>query len=588
MKKIQICLFLLVAVCIAWSCGEDENMDPLGEWELSSAVLGTPSSGASITLDEETPTQVFQFDWQPATASNRFVVSYTFLLVPAESQDYANPILSITPGSAGKERLVKPTAEQIDYALWTKCYPAGQPVNLKWVVVAKAIEKEAVASNPITITRFATDYEPTTLFVTGAATEAGADPAEATPMRARTNADDEQTGVFDVYTTLTEGSTYTFRDRADGVSRVYGGADGTIEACGPAITAPATGQYRITVDLNSGTYELLKIDRWSLVGDAVEGGWGGDVPLTYKGNGVWESKIEFLKPYDDAGFIFRANGDWGYAMKRVKGTASANGRSGNVILESEAGSAGVEVEDLKIDGSGMHTVTLDLNAGAYNFNIVPDAAPPGNNTAIIGKTTNPDADAVTGNFTIGTYQAPEKLYLVSGGAMVAELTKNGNTFTSKYLALEKSKKYILNSASDGSGTTYNNIGNGEISVDHDQAYMLTVNFETGKLQWKHYNMKLFHWQDAEGGWDARKEYAMTYIHPYKFQATNVALTGGHASKFNSPWDVQFGTAGTALTGTMNNAGDSKNFMGITQSGNYDATITVSDDYATAEYSFVKK
>ncbi len=78
---------------------------------------------------------------------------------------------------------------------------------------------------------------------------------------------------------------------------------------------------------------------------------------------------------------------------------------------------------------------------------------------------------------------------------------------------------------------------------------------------------------------------MTYIHPYKFEVT-ATLNGGFHSKFNSPWEVQFGTDAKALSGTMTNGGD--NFTGITQNGTYKATIVVSPDYQTAEYSFVKQ
>ena len=68
----------------------------------------------------------------------------------------------------------------------------------------------------------------------------------------------------EVYTTLTAGGTYQFRDQANLQSREYGGAEGELEGCGPAITTPETGQYRVTVNLNDNTYELLHIDRWSL------------------------------------------------------------------------------------------------------------------------------------------------------------------------------------------------------------------------------------------------------------------------------------------------------------------------------------
>jgi hypothetical protein len=582
MKRISAYLFLLLGLSMAWSCGEDDNMEPLGEWELSEPVLGAPVAGTTIILDENEPTETTRFEWNPAVATNRFVVAYRFVLVPAGSDDYSDPILQITPSNSGKDLFVQPTAAQIDYALWAACYPAGSDVNLKWAVIARAIETETVAAQNITFTRFETEYMPSELFITGSGTESGPDAENATAMRAKTNAEGDPAYVFEAYTTLTEGGTYQFRDQANLLSRAYGGADGTLEGCGPAITAPETGQYRVTVDLINNTYELLKIERWSLVGDAVEGGWGGDVPLAYKGDGVWESKIEFYEPYETAGFIFRANGNWSYLYKRIAGTATSDNNGGDLVMESEAGD--IEFEDAPGPAPGVYTVTLDLSSAPYKYRLVKEVT--GTPVAaIIGQTTNPNGDAVSGSFDFGSYDTPAELYLLSDGAVVATLTKDGDVYSSvTFLALQQSKTYTLNSASDGSGTTYNTIGDGTIAVARDQAYLLTVNFETGKLNWKYYNLKLFHWNDA-GGWDARAEHLMTYSHPYTFEVT-AALTGGFDSKFNSPWEVQFGTASTTLSGTMTNGGP--NYKGIVQSGNYKATVEVSDDYTTATYSFVKQ
>ncbi len=584
MKNLIRYFLLLTAPCMVWSCGEDENMDPVGDWELANPTLTSPAEGTALILDQSQPDAAIQFGWEPAVASNRFLVSYKVYLVPAEAEGIDDPILELTPGNSGRDRTVSVTADQLDYALWARCYPAGAAAQVEWVVQASAIEKSVTVSSPLTVTRFADERMPDALYISGAATEAGANPSDATPMRARTNAEGDPTGVFDVYITLTEGETFHFLDRAAAGAKVFGGSDGAMAGCGTPIAAPETGQYRVTVDFNDNTYTLWKVENWSVVGDAFEGGWGGDVPLAYKGNGIWESKVNFLSP--NAGWIFRANGDWAYIMKRIPGTVSPGGLSGKVFMESEASDAGVDVEDLSIDGSGMHTITLDLRADQYSFTIVPEAVEPGDNVALIGKSANPTADQVMGNFDFGMYDTPNQLYLVSNGTMVAEFTKNGNSFTTDFIALEQSKQYILNSASDGSGTTYNEVGDGTIAVDHDQAYQLTVDFETGKLNWKHYNLKVFHWDEDGGGWDQRNEYPMTYVHPYTFSAEGIQLTAGYHIKLNSPWEVQFGTSATALTGTMTNGGD--NFTGISQSGVYNVSIEVNDDFSSGEYEFVKQ
>jgi starch-binding outer membrane protein SusE/F len=580
MKTTLRLISFVILICSAWSCSKNENLDPVGNWELSKPTLSSPTDNASLVLNENLPTAPQTFKWDAAVATNKFVVTYSFVLVPATSEDYENPILRVIPGNGGKDLSVAPTSKQIDYALSVACFPAGAVAKLKWVIIASAIDKKSIATQNVNITRFATEGIPLALYITGAATEAGANVASAVVMRGQKDASGKLTGVFDVYTTLTKGATYAFRDEAKAESRLIGGSEGKLK-CGEMITAAETAQYRVTVDVNKNTYSLLKIEKWSLVGDAIEGGWGGDVPIAYKGNGVWESKIEFYQPSDGASCIFRANGDWGIVLKRIKGSAAANNKGGKIFMESEASDAGITVENIA-GTKGLHTVTLNLTADGYTYSLTPDTTPA---AAVIGKTANPAGDVVSGSYNISTSQGPTQLFLVSDGVSIAEIKKDGTVYKSgKYLALQKSKTYILNSAADGTGTTFSNGGDGKISVDHDQAYQLEVDFQAGTVSWKHYNLKLFHWDD-NGGWDARQELVMTYAHPYKF-AVSGDLKAGFVSKFNSPWDIQFGSDGTTLTGTMTNGG--KNFAGIIQSGTYNASIVVSTDFATADYSFVKQ
>lgn len=574
MKRINRWTFVIVMAMIGWACEEKENMDPVGQWELHAPTASLPADNVTVALDAIKPDSSMRFEWTPATASNRFGISHTFMLIPEGSDDFDHPILEI----ASEEGFVALTAAEIDYALWAACYPAGTTADLQWAVVARAIEKEAVATQNISIKRFNDEYMPQTLFVYGSGTEAGEAVANATPMRPIPDADGNPSGVFEAYTTLTAGGTFTFRDKATLESRPYGGADGVLEACSAEIAAPETGQYRVTVDLNDNTYELLRIDRWSLVGDAVEGGWGGDVPLAYKGNGVWGGEVEFLS---QSGFVFRANGDWGYLLKLIKGTLAANNKSGELFMESQASGSGIAVEDIP-GALGLHTVTLTLAADGYRYSLVEVEQEPPAKT-VIGETDNPDTDAVAGFVDMADYATPDALFLLSNDGVLAEFTKEGDVFNSgKYIALEAGKNYTLNTASDGSGAE---IIDGGVSVARDQAYTLKIDFANGKLSWKYYNMKLFHWDEVGGGWDARSEFPMTYVHPYTFEVT-ADLQAGFDSKFNSPWDIQFGTNNTALTGTMQNGGP--NFKGIVANGKYKATIVVSDDYSTAEYSFVKQ
>ena len=80
---------------------------------------------------------------------------------------------------------------------------------------------------------------------------------------------------------------------------------------------------------------------------------------------------------------------------------------------------------------------------------------------------------------------------------------------------------------------------------------------------------------------------MTYVHPMQFTTTQ-NLEAGYNLKFNSPWDVQFGTPdggdNSLMSGALINGGGDLN--PITQSGSYEANLTVDATYTNATFEFV--
>src|SRR5690554_5357101 len=129
------------------ACDLDTNLQPIGNWTMSDPV--PKPIGDIIVLDEEQPESVQTFEWEPAVTSNRFIVGYRFLLVEAGSTDFSDAIMEVIPGNSGRALSVSPKASEINYALWAACYPSGEAVDLEWVVVAKAIEKETIGRLPI-------------------------------------------------------------------------------------------------------------------------------------------------------------------------------------------------------------------------------------------------------------------------------------------------------------------------------------------------------------------------------------------------------------------------------------------------------
>jgi len=559
-----------------WSCTK-ENLEPEGNWELSSPSVGTPAANASIMLDESTPGKEVTFTWDAASSSAGYGVYYTVVIDTLGSTNFESPILSLPSGNGGKDLTLSIAYSKIDEALSLAGYPANTQVKVSWAVIASSLSKSTTDAVDITFTRFATEIIPTKLFISGDATENGTDLSLAIPLRRLNGADKQPSNKHEIYTSLKAGKSYKFYSEQSMPAHQYGGAEGNLVKSGSAIVADEDGQYRISVDLDNNTYSLLKIDKWSIVGTPINGGWGGDEPLEYKGGGIWQGIIEFL---DLGGYVFRANGDWAYLMKHVVGS------NNSVIMESQAAEQGVEFEDCQAAKKGTFIVTLNLSADAYDYTIERD----------------PNSSVVT---------TPDKLFLLANGSKVYEFTKNGDSYSSDiYLALQSNVAYTLNSAEDGSGTSYildiavgvttspdgDKVSGsailiedaGDVTIDHDQAYKIDFDFASAKMTWSYYNIKIFHWDELGGGWDARTETPMTYVHPYKFTASGVTLNAGYDTKFNSPWDIQFGVdtnngdVENALSGSTTNGGS--NFRNIL-AGTYSATLTVSDDYTVGTYTF---
>ncbi len=583
MKTINIVILLLLSIFLLWSCEEESNMDPIGQWELTPPKLQTPVADANIVLDEDNPLETMRFEWDKAVSSANYNVRYSFVLDSVGSADFSTPILKLTSGNGGKDTFVEPTYQQIDQALSIAGYEAGSTIDLQWAVIARSIDKTTIESREILVKRFLTETTPVQLYLSGTATEAGANLEKALPMRAIKDGDGNLTNIFELYTGLNNEGTFMFYSQPAAQSMRYGGEAGSLQKNGAGISVSEDSPYRITVNFNTKTYELLKIDKLSVVGNVVPGGWGGDEPLAYQGNSLWKSSLYLDYGEDASGnFVLRLNGDWGYLLKRVKGT------SNKLVMESQAGLYGVDFEDVPLDNvPGQYFVTVNLAATKYEYSIEKDV------------NVTPPAET------------PDALFLLdSEGEVITEFTKNEDKFASDlYLALQANKSYTLNSKSDGSGTAFSineilgasenpdgdkvsgnidfGVGGTAFSVARDQMYQMTVNFGTAKVSWIYYNIKLFHWDEVNQGWDSRDEFLMTYEHPYTFKLT-APLVAGYDMKFNSPWDIQFGADDpAALSGTMTNNGGS-NFRNITSGGNYDVTIVVANDYSTGTYKFVKK
>lgn len=570
MKKYYSYILICLSVFGLLSCENDDNLDPIGNWELSQPELISPEEGEELLLQEDRANEKFYFEWQEAVSTAGFQVRYELQIDTLGSEDHDSPIISVKSDNNGKATSASIQASDLDLALSYAGYPANESSELEWTVVAICQDTKTYATRTLSVTRFENEYVPNQLFIAGSATEVGNDISAAIPMRHLQNASGASTSIFEAYTSLEAGQTFSIYSRQELPAHIYGGEEGVIEKNGNPIAVEESGEYRITVNLNDNTYSLWKIEHWSIVGSVIPNAWDGDEPLEYIGGGVWQREITLEVPQGESGaMVIRANEDWGYALKRIQGTEN------QIYMESQAGEAGISVEDIPVNFTADYTLTIDLSGDMYTYNLETDIS------------------------------APESLYLLENGQSIAELTLEGNIYTSEYLPLQVGANYNFNSSQDGSGINFttssvigatdspqgdNVMGNftleqndGTFSVDHDQAYRFNLNFSTLNSTWQYYNLKLFHWQD----WEGRDEFEMTYVHPMQFTTTQ-NFEAGYNLKFNSPWDVQFGTPeggdNSVMSGALVNGGGDLN--PITQSGSYQANITVDSTYSNATFEII--
>ncbi|TRX53053.1 hypothetical protein FNH22_21325 [Fulvivirga sp. M361] len=567
-------LFSILLILLTFSCEEEENVTATGNWELQGASITAPADNFSVVLDDENPSELINFRWDAASNDQDYLITYKLILDRTEG-DFSAPLLSQASDSEGTGLQAGITHLTMDQLLADLGLQVSESIHLKWAVKANALSKSEIASQSLTVTRFETETVPDALFISGSATEVGDAPSSAIPMIELRGADGARTNIFEIHTSLESGESFNFYTEQDAGARFFGGNSGELLNAGNPIAAPETGEYRIRADFNNSTYEFLKIDKWSIVGNVIDGGWGGDVPLQYQGNSVWSSSVTLVdaEPGEaDKRFIFRANGDWDVVLKRIQGSTN------ELISESFGNDNGYGLEDVPVAELGRWHITLDLSAPTPTYIISEDNSAP--------------------------TETPSALYLFADGTLVTELQKDGDIFSYGFLDMKPEVNYTLNEAQDGSGNTFSILGSlGQpdsendrvigtagistsglpIGIDENQAYRLSFDFSTATLTWDYYNFKLFHWND----WDTRSELRMTYQGNYTWEITE-PLTASYNSKFISPWDYDFGSENpTELTGTMVTGGGS-NFMNVNEDGTYKVNITLSTDFMTGTYSFVKQ
>ena len=197
---------------------------------------------------------------------------------------------------------------------------AGESGDMYWAVVSsRGVTEAPVGATPrcISVKRlFGFDVIPSTLYLTGEATETGTDLASAMQFQ-MTGADG---GEFTVIGYLEAGKTYEMCEDTSGSGRRFSIESGELREFGadvkPATAAASvetSGIYRIYVDFNTRATIVEQVTKLAMYQrDNV----GGAVELTYQGLGVWLLVKHTTVDGDNRyGFVATLSGDTTYQEK---------------------------------------------------------------------------------------------------------------------------------------------------------------------------------------------------------------------------------------------------------------------------------
>jgi hypothetical protein len=282
-----------------------------------------PAEGASVALSKVAGSSL-TFSWQPSSGTGPTPKYDVVFYSDAEGTN------EIGTAPAGNNQYAS-TATVLHNVIETMAAAASIPAegtgDIWWSVRTTVLTQSGIAAIPprkLTVTRL--PGIPATVYITGAASEAGTTLANAIVMKKTAD------GIFEIYTKLTAGSTYCFVDRTSGTPRQFSVSGGTAINEGGNITPASTGVFKIELNFNTdvATYKTIQSVSWYILW------WNQEKTLDYEGLGVWKKTIAI-----GASECTSGNTDNRYKFRMKDNSATNSGDSQWVAVnttDSEPGS----------------------------------------------------------------------------------------------------------------------------------------------------------------------------------------------------------------------------------------------------------
>lgn len=277
---IKLSFMVMFAINAFISCKKDTRTLDLTVTPVS--VLNAPADGASISLQPATGASMV-FKWNATQSADGELVLYEVAFDNA-SGDFSKPVYQTVSDGSGVQTQATITQKDLNKIASLAGIKSSSTGSLKWaVLVSKATNiKVSTVTRTLQITRPAGFVVvPTAMYISGTATESGADVTKAIQMKKTAD------GVFELYTSLQPG-TYQLTDKpiANG-TKYYLDSNRIIQLGNLTTTITvATQPYRLSLDFNIATSQTLSIQSIGLFVSAYNQETG---QLSYIGNSTWEA-----------------------------------------------------------------------------------------------------------------------------------------------------------------------------------------------------------------------------------------------------------------------------------------------------------
>lgn len=291
MKKhiLSWCILMMAVAIFITACDTDDsintNISPV-------KTLFAPTDNLFVKLAPTTEASVV-FEWEQSKAEDGTLVLYE-VAFDKEAGDFSSPVYKLVSDNKGLVNSLTLGHKDLNKIANLAGIPSLGIGKIKWTILAsKGINvQQSEAVRNIEVERPAGFVEiPADLYLTGDATEAGADLANAMQFKQTAS------GVFELYTSLKAGS-YTLVDRITDPHKTFS-IDGTQIKEDGTTTVADDKVYRLRLDFNNAAanvIEVSKVELWF----APDGQFWFDLP--YAGNSVWETSGESI--------VFKQEG-WG-------------------------------------------------------------------------------------------------------------------------------------------------------------------------------------------------------------------------------------------------------------------------------------